>query len=253
MRALALLALFGLVAAPVVADPLPLDAAKVIATYPHDRGAYTEGLFYRDGSLFESTGMEGRSTIRQVDIKTGTVRRKIATPASEFGEGIVDNGDQIVSLTWKNGHGYRWSLGGFKRLGTFQYAGEGWALTKDAHNLIMSDGTPVLRFLDPKTLRVVKRLKVTADGNPVANLNELEYVDGEILANVWMTDIIARIDPASGHVVGWIDVSALTRRADAGGGDAVANGIAWDAKGRRLFVTGKNWPVLFEIAPPHAR
>jgi glutamine cyclotransferase len=246
MRAVAFLAL--LIAAPAVADPLPLDAAKVIATYPHDRGAYTEGLFYRDGSLFESTGMEGASTIRQVDLKTGVVRRKVATPASEFGEGIVDNGDQIVSLTWKNGHGYRWSLGAFKRLGTFDYTGEGWALTKDARHLIMSDGTPVLRFLDPKTLRVVKRLRVTADGNPVANLNELEYVDGEILANV-----IARIDPASGHVIGWIDVSALTKRADAGGGDAVANGIAWDAKGRRLFVTGKNWPVLFEIAPPHAR
>ncbi|WP_267388334.1 glutaminyl-peptide cyclotransferase [Sphingomonas sp. GC_Shp_3] len=251
MRTLALLA--ALVAAPALADPLPLDAAKVIATYPHDRGAYTEGLFYRDGSLFESTGMEGRSSIRQVDIKTGTVRRKISTPASEFGEGIVDDGDQIISLTWKNGHGYRWSLGGFKRLGTFNYTGEGWALTKDAHHLIMSDGTPVLRFLDPRSLRVVKRLKVTADGNPVANLNELEYVDGEILANVWMTDIIARIDPVSGHVIGWIDVSALTKQADAGGGDAVANGIAWDAKGRRLFVTGKNWPVLFEIAPPHAR
>jgi glutamine cyclotransferase len=181
MRALALPVLLGglFIAAPAVADPLPLEAAKVIATYPHDRSAYTEGLFYRDGSLFESTGMEGSSTIRQVDIKTGTVRRKISTPPSEFGEGIVDVGDQIVSLTWKNGHGYRWSLGGFKQLGTFQYAGEGWALTKDAHNLIMSDGTPTLRFLDPKTLRVVKRLKVTADGNPVANLNELEYVDGD--------------------------------------------------------------------------
>ncbi|AOH86157.1 glutamine cyclotransferase [Sphingomonas panacis] len=253
MRSLGFFALLLVVVAPAAADPLPLEPAKVIATFPHDTGAYTEGLFYRDGSLFESTGMEGRSTIRQVDLKTGTVRRKVSIPPSEFGEGIVDWGDQIVSLTWKGGHGYRWTLGGFKRVGTFRYPGEGWALTKDAHHIIMSDGTPVLRLLDPKTLRIVKRVTVTADGNPVENINELEFVDGEILANIWMTDLIARIDPTSGHVLGWIDVSALTKQANAGGGDAVANGIAWDAKARRLFVTGKEWPVLFEIAPPHTR
>jgi len=253
MRSVGLLALLWFATAPAVADPLPLEPAKVIASFPHDTNAYTEGLFYRDGDLYESTGMEGRSTIRQVDLKTGKVRRTVSIPPSEFGEGIVDWGDQIVSLTWKSGHGYRWTVGGFRRVGAFRYPGEGWALTKDAHHIIMSDGTPVLRFLDPKTLRIVKRVKVTADGNPVENLNELEYVDGEILANIWMTDLIARIDPTSGHVLGWIDVSALTKQADAGGGDAVANGIAWDAKARRLFVTGKNWPLLFEIAPPHAR
>ncbi|CAN5269110.1 glutaminyl-peptide cyclotransferase [soil metagenome] len=253
MRAFCLLALLWLAIAPAVADPLPLEPARVIATFPHDTSAYTEGLFYRDGDLYESTGFEGRSTIRQVEIKTGKVRRRVSIPPSDFGEGIVDRGDQIVSLTWQGKHGYRWSIGDFKRLGSFPYPGEGWALTKDSRNIIMSDGTPVLRFLDPRTLKVVRRLRVTAQGNPVENLNELEYVEGEILANVWMTDLIARIDPASGKVIGWIDVSALTKQADAGGGDAVANGIAWDAKGRRLFVTGKNWPLLFEIAPPKGR
>jgi glutaminyl-peptide cyclotransferase len=248
MRRLALLGL--LLLSGQAPAPVPLEPAKVIASFPHDTRAYTEGLFYRDGDLYESTGLEGQSSIRRVDIRTGTVRQKIATSPAYFGEGIVDWGDQIISLTWQNGIGFRWSVKGFKRLGSFRYPGEGWALTKTATDIIMSDGTPVLRFLDPKTLKVRKRITVTVDGNPLEQINELEYVDGEVLANIWQTQLIARIDPTTGHVVGWIDVSALTKQAGVSGNDSVPNGIAWDARGRRLFVTGKNWPLMFQIAPP---
>ena len=253
MRRLAALAFLLLGAQSPAPAPIPLDAARVIATFPHDPGAYTEGLFYRDGDLYESTGLEGQSSIRRVDIKTGTVHRKVAISSAYFGEGIIDWGDQIISLTWQNGIGFRWSVDGFKKLGSWHYPGEGWALTKTATDIIMSDGTPVLRFLDPKTLKLRKRVTVTVDGNPLKDINELEYVDGEVLANIWQTQLIARIDPGSGHVVGWIDVSALTAQAGVRGNDSVPNGIAWDAKGRRLFVTGKNWPLLFQIAPPKGK
>jgi glutaminyl-peptide cyclotransferase len=159
----------------------------------------------------------------------------------------------IVSLTWKNGIGFRWSRDGFRKLSSFRYPGEGWALTGDGRNLIMSDGTAVLRFVDPATFTLRRRLRVTADGQPVTQLNELEYVDGEILANIWLTDRIARIDPATGHVIGWIDVSALHQRSGRTAENDVPNGIAWDAAHRRLFVTGKDWPLLFEIVPPKGR
>jgi glutamine cyclotransferase len=249
----ALIAAVALLAAPCVAQTAtPVAPAKVIKAYPHDPKAYTEGLFYQDGALYESTGEVGRSGIRKVDLATGRVLKSVAVPPPLFGEGIAPWRGQIVSLTWKNGIGFRWSLDGFRKLGSFRYPGEGWALTSDADGLIMSDGTPTLRFLDPVTFKQRRTLLVTADGVPVERLNEIEYVDGEILANVWLTDRIARIDPRSGHVIGWIDQAALHRRAGVFGTDQVPNGIAWDAKARRLFVTGKEWPLLFEIAPPRA-
>ncbi|USI74341.1 glutaminyl-peptide cyclotransferase [Sphingomonas morindae] len=249
MRRLAALLLAAWLA-PAAPAALPIDHAMPIASFPHDPGAFTEGLFYKDGRFYESTGLVGRSTIRLVDPETGVVRRSVTVPPPDFGEGIVAWGKQLISLTWRGGVGYRWTLDGFRKLGQWHYPGEGWALTSDGRHLIMSDGTATLRLLDPKTLRETGRIAVTAEGAPLSQLNELEYVDGEILANIWLTDMIARIDPATGHVVGWIDVSGLRARAHAADPDAVPNGIAWDKARRRLFVTGKNWPLLFQIAPP---
>lgn len=234
--------------APVASVP-----ATVLARFPHDPAAFTEGLFYRDGLLFESTGEPGRSSIRRVALATGRVLRRVDIPAPTFGEGIAPAGRQIVSLTWHGQTGYRWTIDTLRRVGTWHYPGEGWALTGDGHDLIMSDGTDQLRFLDPRTLRERRRLAVTYDGAPLGQLNELEYVDGEVLANIWLTSLIARIDPASGHVVGLIDLAALTAEVHPTDPGAVANGIAWDAVHRRLFVTGKYWPVMFQIAPPHGR
>jgi glutaminyl-peptide cyclotransferase len=250
--------LLALLAAPAVAqdvpalDPtsLPVAPAEVVATFPHDPQAYTEGLFYENGVLWESTGTVGRSGIRKVDLATGKVLASVAVNPPLYGEGIAPWGNQILSLTWKNGIGFRWSKDKLQKIGSFRYAGEGWALTSDGGNLILSDGTPVLRFVDPTTFKVRRRLTVTHDGRPLFNLNEIEYVDGEILANVWLTDRIARIDPKSGKVIGFIDVSDLHRRAGNTAENDVANGIAWDKIHRRLFVTGKNWPYLFQIKPP---
>lgn len=243
-----LAALLLLGAAPP--EAMPSAPAEVVATLPHDRSAFTEGLFFRDGAFYESTGEVGRSFIRKVDPATGRVLRQVVVPPPYFGEGIVAWGKQLISLTWKDGLGFRWTLDGFRRSGTFRYPGEGWALTSDGRNLIMSDGTPQLRFLDPVTLKERRRVTVTANGEPVGNVNELEFVDGEVLANVWHTNAIIRIDPVSGHVVGLIDLSALTAQVHATDPEAVPNGIAWDAKRRRLWVTGKDWPTIFQIRPP---
>ncbi len=230
------------------AADIPVYGYRVVHAYPHDTGAYTEGLFYKDGYLYESTGEKGSSTVRKVALRSGETLQRHNLPARYFGEGIVDWKDRLVQLTWQSGTGFVYDLASFELRHTFRYEGEGWALTRDDTHLYMSDGTPVLRVLDPETLEVVRRIHVTADGTPVTNLNELEWVDGEIYANVWLTDRIARIDPASGHVVGWIDLGGLFDNSQLPNpGDDVLNGIAWDAKHRRLFVTGKCWPKLFEI------
>lgn len=252
MRALAtsLWLAFAAIALGGAGAPLPVERAQVVRRLPHDMRAFTEGLFIRDGILYESTGQVGASFIRRVDLTSGRVIKQTRVPPPYFGEGIVAWGKQIISLTWQHQKGFRWSLDGFKRLGSFAYPGEGWALTSDGRRIIMSDGTPFLRFLDPVTLRETGRIQVTVDGAPLYQLNELEYVDGELYANVFMTDLIARIDPVSGHVIGWIDVSALAAAAHSDGVNSVANGIAWDVKARRLYVTGKNWPYLFEIKRP---
>lgn len=244
----ALAALLLTQAAPA---PVPnVEQAQVVARFPHDTGAFTEGLLIDRGVLYESTGREGQSDIRRVDLETGRVLARATLAARLFGEGIVAYRRELFSVTWHGGQGYRWSLPGLKRTGSFRYAGEGWAMTEDGTNLILSDGTPVLRFLDPATQKVVRTLAVADRGRPIERLNELEYVDGEILANVWMTPYIARIDPATGHVVGWIDLAPLVRQVAVTDPDAVPNGIAYDRTARRLFVTGKNWPTLFEIALP---
>lgn len=240
-------------AAPVLPTNEPeqtVETARIVATFPHDTAAFTEGLLIDNGTLYESTGREGRSDIRRVDLASGRVLARTTLAPSIFGEGIVAWRRQLFSVTWHGGQGYRWSLPALKRTGGFRYTGEGWALTDDGAHLILSDGTPMLRFLDPTTQKVVRRLAVTNRGRPLQRINELEYVNGEILANIWMTPQVARIDPASGRVVGWIDLTPLVRQVAATDPDAVANGIAYDRATHRLFVTGKNWPTLFEIALP---
>ena len=233
---------------------VPVEHATAIRTYPHDTRAFTEGLFIENGEMFESTGLVGRSSLRRVDLATGKVLEQVDLAAPMFGEGIAPWHDQILSLTWLNGTGFRWQAKHLDYLSRFTYLGEGWGLTRMGDALVMSDGTPTLRVMDPATYRLIRTIPVTVDGRPLAMLNELEWVDGEILANIWQTDLIARIDPSNGHVTGWIDLSALHAAVHVGDRDAdVANGIAWDAAHRRLYVTGKEWPSLFEIAPPKRR
>lgn len=240
--------------APPATAATPVDSIKVVHVYPHDTGAFTEGLFYLNGDLYESTGIPGQSNIRRVRLRDGQVLQSQMIPPQMFGEGIVNWGSEIVSLTWQDQTGFRWDLKTFARKASFRYPGEGWALTQDGVHLIMSDGTPWLRILAPATFRELRRVQVTADGRPVANLNELEWVKGEVLANIWQTNRIARIDPATGKVKAWIDLSDLPEATGAGVPDAVLNGIAYDREHDRLFVTGKYWPHLYEIrlVPPKA-
>jgi glutamine cyclotransferase len=239
--------LFALMALPAAAA-VPTGGFEIKHIYPHDASAFTEGLFYLHGDLFESTGIPGQSNIRRVRLADGAVLQSRALEPNLFGEGIVNWGDEIVSLTWQDQEGFRWDLKTLTRKKTFRYSGEGWALTQDGKHLIMSDGSPVLKFRDPVTFKEVRRLQVTADGKPVGNLNELEWVKGEILANIWQTHLIARIDPATGKVKAWIDLTGLPETTQGGANpDAVLNGIAYDREHDRLFVTGKDWPHLYEI------
>ena len=223
------------------------DGYEVVHAYPHDPGAFTQGLVYVDGHLYESTGRNGKSSIRMVDLTTGQVLQHYDLAPAYFGEGLTNWESELIQLTWQSQLGFvydRFSLA-LKR--TFHYEGEGWGLTHDDMHLILSDGTPVLRFLDPNSFSVVRTVRVTDKGRPVLNVNELEYIHGEIYANVWQTDEIVRISPRTGKVLGWIDLSGLMDKSQLKDPDAVLNGIAYDAKGDRLFVTGKLWPKLFEI------
>ena len=227
---------------------VPRYGYEIVHTYPHDASAFTEGLFYLNGFLYESTGLEAHSSIRKVRLETGEVLQKLDIPTEYFGEGIVNWNRQIISLTWKSQVGFVFDLATFKLQRQFHYQGEGWALTRNDTEIIMSDGTSELRFLDPKTLKETHRIQVTIEGKPISNVNELEWIKGELYANVWKTNWVLRIDPAGGQVVGIIDLAGLLKRQDIVPGQTdVLNGIAYDAKGDRLFVTGKNWPKLFEI------
>ncbi len=224
--------------------------ADIVRTYPHDSGAFTQGLLARDGRLFESTGLEGLSTIREVRLEDGAVLRSAALPPSDFGEGLVDWGRQIISLTWRSGIGFRWDRDSLRRLGTFPFAGEGWGATRNEDHIIVSDGTPVLRFLDPRTMAERRRLVVTERERPLGRLNDLQWVEGEILANILPTDTIARIDAATGVVTARIRIPGLAGALGSRGPQQVLNGIAYDCAAARLFVTGKSWPKLFEIKLP---
>jgi glutaminyl-peptide cyclotransferase len=230
-------------AAPGRAD----DSFQIIHTYPHDRGAFTQGLIYIDGHLYESTGLPGHSSLRMEDLETGKILQRTDLPASYFGEGLAAWGSTLIQLTWQNHIALVYDRFSFRELRTFQYAGEGWGLTEDGRNLILSDGTATLHFLDPATFREVRHVVVRWRGEPVAKLNELEFVHGEIYANIWYSDRIARISPATGKVIGWIDLSGLLPASERSDPGAVLNGIAYDSQHDRLFVTGKLWPEIFEI------
>jgi len=227
---------------------VPVYGFEVVHAYPHDPAAFTEGLFYLDGLLYESTGLAGRSSIRKVRLETGGIVQRIELPPQYFGEGIVNWENHLVSVTWQSQVGFVFDLKTLELQRQFTYPGEGWALTQDGKQLILSDGTPRLRFLDPRSFKETKRIEVTLYGKPLQNVNELEWVKGEIFANVWQTNWIVRIDPKDGHVKSLVDLTGLLDPGERPQGpDAVLNGIAYDAKNDRLFVTGKNWPKLFEI------
>jgi len=251
-----LLCLLVSVAASTTAEPFfagNVSGYQIVHTYPHDPNAFTQGLIYIDGHLYESTGLNGRSSLRMVDLSTGRVLQRRDVPAEYFGEGLTDWGSTLIQLTWQAHQGFVYDRFSFSLLRTFQYQGEGWGLTHDNSNLIMSDGTAYLRFLDPRSFRQVRRVRVTDEtGRAIDNLNELEYIHGEIYANIWQTDRIARISPRTGKILGWIDLNGIIDKHEIEDPGAVLNGIAYDSKENRLFVTGKLWPKLFEIRlAPH--
>jgi glutamine cyclotransferase len=229
----------------------PVSTYRIVKIYPHDHAAFTQGLVYLDGALYEGTGLNGKSSIRKVRLENGEVLQQQALDQKYFGEGIAIWKKSLIQLTYTTEIGFVYDLSTFQRVKTFNYTGEGWGLTHDDTRIIMSDGSSSLRFLDPETLRETGRLAVKDAGVLVKDLNELEFVKGEILANIWKTQRLARISPRTGQVTGWIDLSGLLDPHDAAGVD-VLNGIAYDAAGDRLFVTGKLWPKLFEIriVPP---
>ena len=243
---------------PVVASPSPFTSPtkpasapiygyQIVGAFPHDIAAFTEGLLVDHGFLYESTGLEGRSSLRKVQLETGQVLQVHELPADVFGEGLAVFGDRLIQLTWKSQLGYVYDKATFRLLREFTYPTEGWGLAQDGKDLVMSDGTATLYFLNPETFEKVGQIEVYAEDGPVTQLNELEYVHGEIYANIWKTDRIARIDPATGRVLGWIDLTGLLSAQDRQTPVDVLNGIAYDAESDRLFVTGKLWPKLFEI------
>lgn len=228
--------------------PEHADRYTVIHTYPHDQNAFTQGLIFVDGHLYESTGLKGRSSLRLVDLPTGHVLQKHGLASEYFGEGLTDWESTLIQLTWTSHKAFVYDRFSFSLLKTFTYDGEGWGLTHDSQHLILSDGTSFLRFLDPNSFHVVRRLRVRDEqGHAIDNLNELEYVHGEIFANIWQTDTIVRISPQTGKVLGRINLSGIIDPRELHESGAVLNGIAYDAAQDRLFVTGKLWPRLFEI------
>ncbi len=231
---------------PAPASTTPVFGYEVVHAFPHDSDAFTQGLLFLDGHFYESTGLNGRSSVRKVRPETGAVVAQRAVDRRYFAEGLTHWDDGLIQLTWETGLGFVYDRASLTPRRTFRYSGEGWGLAQDGRRLILSDGTADLRFLDPESLHETGRVTVRDADGPVTRLNELEVVEGTVYANVWLTDRIAMIDPETGRVTGWIDLSGLGP-AGASAGDAVLNGIAWDAAGRRLFVTGKLWPHVFEI------
>lgn len=226
---------------------VPVYGYRVCNAFPHDSEAFTQGLVMADGVLYEGTGLNGRSSIRRVELATGAVLQGRTLPRQFFGEGVTVLGNRIFQLTWRSGVGFVYDRHTFELLRTFAYPAEGWGLTSDGTSLIASDGTATLRFLDPETLKEVRRLEVVDRRGPVARLNELEYVEGVIYANVWQTERIAIIDARSGRVTGWLDLNGLLAGVGVSRPVDVLNGIAYDSRSGQLYVTGKLWPRLFQI------
>ena len=227
--------------------PTPTDTFQVVNSFPHDREAFTQGLLIQNGVLYESTGLEGRSSLRRDDLATGKVEKKVDVPAAYFAEGLAEWKGKLYQLTWKAHKGFIYDAQTFQKTGTFGYTGEGWGLTHDDTDLILSDGTSKIRFLDPQTFAVKRTITVNDRGAAIDQLNELEYIKGEIWANVWQTDYLIRIDPATGKIKGWVDMTGLLPAADHNPDTDVLNGIAYDAAKDKIYVTGKLWPKIFEI------
>jgi glutamine cyclotransferase len=223
------------------------DSYRIVHTYPHDPRAYTQGLIYIDGHLYESTGLNGRSSLRMEDLATGRALQSAAVPQQYFAEGLAAWGSTLVQLTWQSHVAFVYDRFSFRLLRTLRYDCDGWGLTADSKNLILSDGTAEIRFFDPATFSEVRHIYVSDHGKPIDQLNELEYIHGQIYANVWHTDRIVRISPETGRVLGWINLAGLLRPGEVTDQEAVLNGIAYDAAHDRLFVTGKLWPRIFEI------
>ncbi|HEX6717055.1 MAG TPA: glutaminyl-peptide cyclotransferase [Pyrinomonadaceae bacterium] len=231
--------------------PAPKYGYQIVNIYPHDSNAFTQGLILQDGKLLESTGQEGFSSLRRVELETGKVLQKVDVPVPYFAEGIAVLNGKVYQLTWQDNVGFIYDAQTFQRVGTFNYEGEGWGLTTDGQSLILSDGSNRIRFIDPSSFRVTRSITVLDARTPVNELNELEYINGEIYANIWHQDRIATIDPQSGRVTSWIDLSGLMPEGELRDPEAVLNGIAWDQANNKLFVTGKLWPRLFEIKVKH--
>lgn len=237
--------------APVAPEPGPTQPTpgytfQIVHSYPHDRGAFTQGLLWSDGRLYESTGLYGQSSVRRVALESGQVEQRTALAANLFGEGLALWGEHLIQLTWREATGLVYDRRSLAVVDQFTYASEGWGLTTDGTRLIMSDGTSTLYLLDPATFAEIGQLQVHDEHGPVARLNELEYINGEVWANIWTTDQIARISPRTGRVTAWVDLTGLLPASERQHAD-VLNGIAYDPASRRLFVTGKLWPTLFEI------
>jgi len=249
MRSTVLLAVGSLASclAGVPSGDAPVYTYEIVNTYPHDEEAFTQGLAFEGGALYEGTGLYGRSSLRKVSLDSGEVVQRFDLPRRFFGEGVTVHGDRILQLTWRAHTGFVYDKANFELLREFEYTGEGWGMTHDGTRLIVSDGTSVLRFLEPETFEETGQLIVHAKGQPVTRLNELDYVQGAILANVWQTDYLARISPETGEVTAWIDLNGLLGEEDRSKHVDVLNGIAYDGVNDRLFVTGKLWPKLFEI------
>lgn len=228
-------------------DHPPRYGYRVVQAFPADPGAFTQGLLYHDGFLYKSTGLYGESTLRRIDLESGRILALRALAPNYFGEGLAVWQDRLIQLTWKNQTGFVYRIGDLGPLESFSYDGEGWGLTTDDRHLILSNGSAELQFLDPQSFAVVRRVQVRDGVRPIEHLNELEYIDGEVWANIWMTDLIVRIDPADGRVTGWVDLSELLSPGERTARTAELNGIAYDERGGRVFVTGKRWPKIFHI------
>ncbi|MFH1445892.1 MAG: glutaminyl-peptide cyclotransferase, partial [Chloroflexota bacterium] len=234
---------------PVSSIPLDLGyqaGFEVINRYPHDHLAFTQGLIFHEGQLYESTGLNGRSSLRKVDLETGEVLQMINVDQTLFAEGLTEWQGTLIQLTWRDQLGLVYDLDSFQLLRSFDYSSEGWGLTHDEHHLIMSDGSDTLHFIDPNKLIEVKQIRISESGIPITRINELEYINGEIYANIWQTNKIVRIDPTDGNVIGWINLAGLLPQDDFSASVDVLNGIAYNSSKDRLFVTGKLWPYLYE-------
>jgi glutaminyl-peptide cyclotransferase len=247
MRLRSLLRAFIFLAVSVAALARADDGYRIVHTYPHDPRAYTQGLVFIDGHLYESTGLNGRSSLRMDDLTTGRVLQSASVPSQYFAEGLASWGSTLVQLTWQSHVAFVYDRFSFRLLKTLHYNCDGWGLTSDGKNLIESDGTSEIHFFDPNTFHEVRHITVTDRGARIDQLNELEYIHGQIYSNVWHTDRIARISPSTGQVLGWINLAGLLPPGSVSDPEAVLNGIAYDAVHDRLFVTGKLWPKLFEI------